>query len=151
MKKVNGAFPISLFSFVAFLVLIGLSSNCPGQSKDWNQVREVMQKEIEFWNNHDLDGLVNLYAPTDSVRMLYNGGAAYGKENIMAFYKKYWPKEKMGTLSFTDVKLERLSDEYYFTSGHFHVSGPDGKNSSGRFSGLFRKIKGKWYIYTDHS
>jgi len=94
-----------------------------------------MKQEIEFWNSGDIDGYVSLYAPVDSVRMLYNGGAIYGKKDIMAFYKKYWPKEKMGQLSFTDIKLERLSKEYYFTSGYFHVIGLTERKQTGVFLG----------------
>jgi ketosteroid isomerase-like protein len=123
-----------------------------GQSKDEEMIHEVIRKELDTWNNGDIEGYVELYAPVDSVRMLYNGGAVYGKANILAFYKKYWPKEKMGQLRFSEVKLERLSPEYYFSSGYFHVKPDDGgKEISGRFSGLMKKIKGKWYLYTDHS
>jgi len=57
----------------------------------------------------------------------------------------------MGQLSFTGVQLERISKDYYFNSGFFHVKLPDGRTINGRFSGLMRKVNGKWYIYTDHS
>lgn len=137
-----------------FLLLGALTTmNGFSQSKDKDEemIREVMRLELETWNNGDIDGYVELYAPVDSVRMLYNGGSVYGKENIRAFYKKYWPKEKMGQLSFTEVRLERLSPEYYYTSGYFHVKQDGGKEITGRFSGLMKKIKGKWYLYTDHS
>jgi len=132
------------------LILLAASSAF-SQGKDEKKIREVIRLELETWNKGDLKGYVDLYAPVDSVRMLYNGGAVYGKDNILAFYQKYWPKDKMGQLSFTDVKLERLSSKYYFTSGHFHVKQNDGKEIKGRFSGLMKKIKGKWYLYTDHS
>jgi ketosteroid isomerase-like protein len=136
---------------VMFLFLVLSSALVFAQSEDEKKIREVMRLELETWNSGNIDGYVELYAPVDSVRMLYTGGAVYGKANILAFYKKYWPKEKMGQLSFTDVKLERLSPEYYYTSGHFHVKQNDGKEIKGRFSGLMKKINGKWYLYTDHS
>ena len=121
------------------------------QSKDEKAIMEVMQKEIEYWNSGNIEGYVSLYAPVDSVRMIYTQGATYGRDSILAFYKKYWPKERMGQLNFTDVRLERISKDYYFNSGYFHVKLPDGRMINGRFSGLMRKIKGKWYIYIDHS
>lgn len=138
-----------VFLCVHLLLLYPFSSFA--QSGDEKKIREVMQREIETWNNGDIEAYVDLYAPVDSVRMLYNGGEIYGKNNILAFYKKYWPKERMGQLSFTEVKLERLSPRYYFTTGYFHVKQVDGKVIKGRFSGLMKKIKGKWYLYTDHS
>ena len=143
----RGSLTKTLLLFSVFLY----SASTFSQSKDEKKIREVMRLEIETWNKGDIEGYVELYAPVDSVRMLYNGGEIYGKDNILAFYKKYWPKERMGQLSFTHVKIERLSPKYYFTSGYFHVKQTDGKEVNGRFSGLMKKIKGKWYLYTDHS
>lgn len=137
---------------LAVLILVSLyPASVAAQSADEKKIREVMKREIETWNAGDIEGYVELYAPVDSVRMLYNGGEVYGKDNILAFYKKYWPKEKMGQLSFTNVKLERLSRRYFFTTGYFHVRQADGKEIKGRFSGLMKKIKDRWYLYTDHS
>jgi uncharacterized protein (TIGR02246 family) len=142
------AHPLKLIMFALVIMATPLMS----QTKDEKMIREVIRQELDTWNKGDIEGYVELYAPVDSVRMLYNGGAVYGKDNILAFYKKYWPKEKMGQLRFSEVKLERLSPEYYFTSGYFHVQRDDGsKEISGRFSGLMKKINGKWYLYTDHS
>ena len=134
-----------------FLGLSPYSFKAFSQSKDEKAIMKVMQKEIEYWNSGNIEGYVSLYAPVDSVRMIYTQGATYGRDSILAFYKKYWPKERMGQLSFDGVRLERISNDYYFNSGFFHVKLPDGRMINGRFSGLMRKIKGKWYIYTDHS
>lgn len=121
------------------------------QSKDITKMLAVMREEERTWSSGDIDGYVNLYAPDDSTRMILSKGAAYGKTGILAFYKKYWPKEKMGTLVLDGEQFERLSRRYYFVTGYFHVSYPDGKKVEGRYSSLMKKIKGKWYIYTDHS
>ena len=142
-------------SFISRVIVLGilcsLSSTAFSQSKDEKAIAEVMQKEIEYWNSGNIEAYVRLYAPVDSVRMIYTQGATYGRDSILAFYKKYWPKERMGQLSFTGVQLERISKDYYFNSGFFHVKLPDGRIINGRFSGLMRKVNGKWYIYTDHS
>ena len=121
------------------------------QSKDVAALEAVMREEEATWNRGDIEGYVNLYAPSDSTRMIYSSGAVYGKDSILAFYKKYWPKEKMGQLKLTADSYERLSSKYYYVSGFFEVSYPDKKPVKGRFSGLMKKIKGKWYLYTDHS
>ncbi len=111
----------------------------------------VMREEEETWSKGDIEGYVNLYAPEDSTRMILSKGAAYGKENILAFYKKYWPREKMGKLILDGEQMERISKKFYYVTGYFHVIYPDGKKIEGRYSSLMKKIKGKWYIYTDHS
>lgn len=121
------------------------------QSKDVKKILAVLRLEEEYWSKGDIEGYVSLYAPLDSTRMILGKGAAYGKENILAFYKKYWPKERMGTLVLDGEQLERLSRKFYYVTGYFHVKYPDGKTIDGRYSSLMIKIKGKWYLYTDHS
>lgn len=121
------------------------------QNKDEKKILAVMRLEETYWSNGDIDAYVSLYAPDDSTRMILTKGAAYGKENILAFYKKYWPKEKMGRLVLDGEQMEKISKKFYFVTGYFHVYYPDGKKVEGRYSSLMKKIKGKWYIYTDHS
>ncbi|PWV56368.1 DUF4440 domain-containing protein [Chitinophaga sp. S165] len=133
------------------LICLLLSITTFGQSKDEKAILAVMREEERVWNAGDIEAYVNLYAPSDSTRMIYSTGAVYGKDSILAFYKKYWPKERMGQLTLDGARLERLSKRYYYVSGFFHVKSPDGKMINGRFSGLMKKIRGKWYLYTDHS
>jgi ketosteroid isomerase-like protein len=136
-----------------FAILISINTVVSAQSKDVKDIIALMRTEEEVWNRGDIDAYVNLYAPGDSTRMIYFGGSGVtrGKDSILAFYKKYWPKEKMGHLTLQHDGIEKISNEYYYVSGFFNVSYPSGKEVKGRFSGLVKKIKGKWYLYTDHS
>ena len=61
------------------------------QSKDVKDIMALMRTEEEVWNRGDIDAYVDLYAPGDSTRMIYNGGSGItrGKDSILAFYKKY--------------------------------------------------------------
>lgn len=140
--------PILVMLFMATGTLTAFS-----QSKARKMILAEMREEEACWNRGDIEAYVKLFAPGDSTRMIYKGGAGitYGRDSILAFYKKYWPKEKMGRLQLDGESIERISRKYYYVSGFFHVYLPDGKKSEGRFSGLMRKIKGKWYVYTDHS
>lgn len=134
-------------------ILICINSVVFSQSKDVKEIIALMRTEEETWNKGDIEGYVNLYAPGDSTRMIYNGGTGVtrGKDSILAFYKKHWPKERMGQLTLQHDSIEKISDEYYYVSGFFTVSYPSRNPVKGRFSGLVKKIKGKWYLYTDHS
>lgn len=155
MKNMNtSTFDKSCTKALLFTLSLFISILTPSyaQSKDEKKILEVFRLEEDYWNKGDIEAYVSLYAPEDSVRMLYSQGVTYGRENILAFYKKYWPKEKMGKLTLDDSHLEKLSKKFYYVSGQFHVTYPNGKKPvNGRFSGLMKKIKGKWYIYTDHS
>lgn len=138
-------------TMLLFLFVSATAGNSYSQSKDEKKILAVLRLEEEYWSKGDIDGYVSLYAPLDSTRMILSKGAAYGKDNILAFYKKYWPKEKMGTLVLDGENMERLSRKFYYVTGYFHVKYPDGKSIDGRYSSLMIKIKGKWYLYTDHS
>ena len=142
---------VQLWLSLIFSILMLQPPSLFAQSKEVNEIIQLMRVEEQAWNSGDIEAYVDLYAPEDSARMIYSTGAVYGKENILAFYKKYWPKEKMGKLTLTHDSVERISDTYYFVSGYFNVSYPTGKEIKGRFSGLVKKINGKWYLYTDHS
>ena len=134
-----------------FIAILLQSAPVLSQSKDQEAILAIMREEEEAWNRGDIEAYVDLYAPLDSTRMILSKGVAAGKENILAFYKKYWPKEKMGTLKLESESIEILSKEFAYVTGYFYVSYPDKKTVSGRFSGLMRKIKGRWYLYTDHA
>ena len=139
----------------ALLLVISFCANTivSAQSKDVKDIIALMRTEEEVWNSGDIEAYVNLYAPGDSTRMIYYGGTGVtrGKDSILAFYKKYWPKEKMGHLTLQHDGIEKISKAYYYVSGFFTVSYPSGKTVKGRFSGLVKKIGGKWFLYTDHS
>ncbi|HEV7779693.1 MAG TPA: nuclear transport factor 2 family protein [Chitinophagaceae bacterium] len=135
--------------FIAFLSISPLTAF--SQSKDEKKILARIRLEEKLWNAGDVEGYVNLYAPLDSTRMILGKGAAYGKDSILAFYKRYWPRERMGKLVLDGEQMERLSKKFYYVTGYFHVTLPDGKKVNGRYSSLMIKIKGEWYLYTDHS
>ena len=139
------------FHLLIILLLFIAPATGYAQPKDERKILAVMRLEEKYWSAGNIEGYVSLYAPSDSTRMILSKGAAYGKDSILAFYKRHWPKEKMGTLVLDGERMERLSKKYYYVTGYFHVSYPDGRTINGRYSSLMKKIKGKWYLYTDHS
>ena len=137
--------------FLLFLGLLLFSSASWSQSKEEQQIRLRLKAQEDCWNKADIDCYLEFYAPVDSVRMIYSKGVVYGRDSISAFYRKYWPSERMGQLKMDAVTIEILSDKDAFVSARFTVDFQNGKTTSGWFSGLMRKIDGVWYLYTDHS
>jgi hypothetical protein len=56
----------------------------------------------------------------------------------------------MGTLTTMVTSMKKLSAEYYFVVGTWHLDRSAG-NVGGSFTLLIRKIKGEWLIVCDHS
>jgi hypothetical protein len=45
------------------------------QSKDEKAIRAVMREEERAWNSGNIEAYVDLYAPSDSTRMIYSSMA----------------------------------------------------------------------------
>jgi hypothetical protein len=67
---------------------VSLIGSCLFTIKNVKKILEVITLEQQVWNKGDIEGYVNCYAPGDSTPMILSKGAAYGKEGILAFYKK---------------------------------------------------------------
>lgn len=121
------------------------------QSADEKAIRGIMAEQITYWNKGDIDHFMGGYWNNDSLMFVGRNGVTYGYANTMANYHKNYPDlAHMGTLSFDILHVNRLSPEYYFVVGKFHLTRTVG-DASGHFTLVFRKIKGQWKIISDHS
>ena len=131
--------------------LLTLSLFCFGQSTDEKQVRDVLAKQNMAWNRGDVDAFMVGYWENDSLMFIGKSGITYGYKNTLANYKKNYPDTAtMGKLTFTLIKLRQLSPEFFHVTGKYYLTRTIG-DASGHFTLLFRKIKGKWVIISDHS
>ena len=138
------------FIILFFFSLLISGSAAFSQNADEKAILKVIEDEVVAWNKGDIEGYVQFYTPDDSCRMISRSGITYGRDSILAFYKKHWPKERMGVLTLDQTTMERISDTYYFVTGRFTVV-TNGNTIVGRYSSLMKKVNGRWYIYTDHS
>ena len=81
-KKMQTKYFYLVITFILFTV------SAFSQSKEEKKILEVMRLEEKYWSAGDIDAYVSLYAPGDSTRMILSRGAAYGKDSILAFYKR---------------------------------------------------------------
>ena len=127
--------------------------NAGAQQKDDQQIREAMKLQIDGWNSGDLNGYMSTYWNSDSLMFIGKSGVTYGWQNTMDNYKKGYPdRESMGKLSFELIQVKRLSVLYYHVVGKWHLERSESKgNLSGHFTLLFKKIRNKWVIVSDHS
>lgn len=119
---------------------------------DEAMIRGNFKKQEDCWNAKDIECYMLAYAPEGKIQTASRGGVTYGYDNIISDYRKYFPKERMGNLHFDNITLRRLSDELYFVTGRFNLK-YEGREqlSQGWFSANMKRIKGKWYMITDHS
>jgi hypothetical protein len=121
------------------------------QPADEKAIRDLLHQQTIAWNSGNLEEFMKGYWENDSLMFIGKSGVTYGYQNTLANYKKgYSNADQMGTLEFTLLKVQRLSSEYYFVVGKWHLTRNAG-NVGGHYNLLFRKIKGKWVIVADHS
>ena len=135
--------------FVALLTIISFSVF--SQTKDEKEVRDVLAKQNAAWNRGDVEAFMVGYWENDSLMFIGKSGVTYGYKNTLSNYKKNYPDTTtMGKLTFTLIKVKQLSTEYFHVTGKYYLTRTIG-DASGHFTLMFRKIKGKWVIISDHS
>jgi uncharacterized protein (TIGR02246 family) len=128
-----------------------LSVSAFSQANDETEVRNVLAKQNAAWNRGDIDAFMVGYWENDSLMFIGQSGVTYGYKKTLANYKKNYPDTTvMGKLSFTLIQVKQLSPEYFHVTGKYYLRRTIG-DASGHFTLVFRKMKGKWVIISDHS
>lgn len=121
------------------------------QNKDEIAIRNVLDKQLQAWNNGDVEKFMDGYWQNDSLMFIGKAGITYGWQNTLNNYKKGYPDTAaMGKLKFDIQEVRRLSVLYYFIVGTWHLTRSMG-DAGGHFTLLFKKVKNKWVIVADHS
>jgi uncharacterized protein (TIGR02246 family) len=121
------------------------------QSKEEQQIRNLLQTQVKAWNRGDLEGFMQTYWKSDSLMFIGKSGIKWGWDETLANYKKGYPDTAaMGKLSFDIIQVKRLSVMYYYVVGKWMLTRSIG-DLSGHYDLLLRKIKGRWVIISDHS
>lgn len=140
------------FRFVTALLCVFFATAAYSQTKAEKEIIASMRDEERVWNSGDIDGYVDFYLPDNTSKVITSKKVITGKKDILAWYKSYFTsKEKMGTLILRHDSIEKITKSVYFVSGFFHLEYTNDKPVDGRFSGLMKKVNGKWYLMTDHS
>lgn len=132
------------------------------------EIRRILAAQTDAWNTANLDGFMNGYWQSDSLTFIGSSGLNKGWQKTLDNYKKSYPTpEKMGKLDFKILKVEFLDTKTAYVIGKWHLarnfstkSVENGRNEvenkknddlQGHFTLVWKKIKGKWLIISDHS
>jgi ketosteroid isomerase-like protein len=136
---------------ISFLLAFFFNQYSWAQDRDEQAVRKILSDQTVAWNAGNLEEFMKGYWKNDSLMFIGKSGVTYGYQNTLVNYKKnYGSAEAMGTLSFDLVKVQRLSRDYYYVVGKWHLKRTIG-DVGGHYDLLFRKVNGSWVIVADHS
>ncbi|MFL2617988.1 MAG: YybH family protein [Flavobacteriaceae bacterium] len=136
---------LSLLFFPLFTCAQNLSSS------DSLKIINVLEKQKIAWNNNDIDEFMNGYFNSEKLVFSGQSGPVYGwKSTKERYLTKYNSKELMGNLKFDINKIFLFKSGVVILLGKFYLKREIG-DSSGFFTLVFKKVKGKWYIISDHT
>ncbi|WP_298754512.1 nuclear transport factor 2 family protein [uncultured Psychroserpens sp.] len=114
-------------------------------------IKEVMTAQEIAWNNHDLEGFMQGYWRSNSLKFYGSNGLTQGWDNTLANYKKGYPTPaESGTLRFVINDISKIENGNYWVMGEYHLTRPVG-DANGVFMIIFKKIDGQWKIVADMS
>ena len=120
-------------------------------SEDDAKIRAVMSAQVAAWNRGDIDGFMSGYARSDATEFISGDKLTRGWQTVRDRYKKkYDSREKMGTLTFWELKITRLSGDAALVIGRWRLV-RKGDKPQGRFTLLFRRTPVGWRIVHDHT
>jgi beta-aspartyl-peptidase (threonine type) len=122
------------------------------EPKAAQEIRQVLDRQVAAWNHRDLEGFMKGYWHSPALTFYSNGSTTAGWEETLARYRNRYQSagKEMGTLEFTDLKIEVLGPAAAFVRGRFHLKMDSGP-SEGLFTLTFRKFADGWKIIHDHT
>ncbi|WP_026450217.1 YybH family protein [Aequorivita capsosiphonis] len=135
---------------LAFLTLT-LNAVSQTETTDKKAILSVLTAQEKAWNQFDLEGYMQGYWKSDSLKFYGRGGLAKGWQKTLDNYKKGYPsKEYTGTLEFTVDAITKIEENSYHVMGQYHLIRSAG-DVNGVFLIIFKKIDGDWRIIADMS
>jgi hypothetical protein len=114
-------------------------------------IQAVMDTQQVAWNRGDIDGFMQGYWASDSLRFIGKRGITFGWQSTLDNYKKSYPgTEAMGRLQFTNLSMEITGDSSAYVIGKWELF-RTADTLSGHYSLLWKCMNGRWIIVADHS
>jgi ketosteroid isomerase-like protein len=128
------------------------ATEIPHSSKqDEAEIRAVLSAQVAAWNRGDIDGFMNGYARSAGTEFIAGDKLTRGWQTVRDRYKKkYDSREKMGTLTFSELTITPLSSDAALVVGRWRLVRQQDK-PHGRFTLLFRRTAEGWRIVHDHT
>lgn len=118
-----------------------------------SEVRQVLQRQQDAWNRHDLEGFMAGYWNSAELTFFSGAKMTSGWQSTIERYRNSYQSEgrEMGKLEFSDLNIEALAPDAAFVRGAWKLTMPDGKTPHGLFTLVFRKFPDGWKIVHDHT
>ena len=120
---------------------------------DSKAIERVLRTQQAAWNRHDLEGFMAGYWHSPELTFFSGAKQQNGWQATMDRYLATYasPGHEMGTLEFSELRIEVLGQQGAFVRGAWKLTMSDGKKPHGLFTLVFRKFPEGWKIVHDHT
>ena len=141
--------------FAVFIALVLWSAPLFAQKSfaaaDESAIRAVFAQQAVDWNRGDLNAFATGYK--DSPDILFIGSTiSRGYAGMLERYRAIFStREKMGTLTYSDIEVQPLDARFATATGKFHLqrTAAGGGDAGGSYMLVFEKIPQGWKIIRD--
>jgi hypothetical protein len=133
-------------------VLLFINSLCCAADQEAQEIKQLLNSQVEAWNRGDLDDFVKPY--DDSGRLVFIGasGPVRNPQVLKDRYEKRYGEgqNEFGKLSFSETQVELLDEKVARVYGRWSLQQKE-EITSGWFSLILYKTAQGWRIIHDHS
>jgi ketosteroid isomerase-like protein len=114
-------------------------------------VRAVLDAQRDAWNRGDVEGYMEGYEHSKETVFVSGDNVTRGWQTVLDRYKKnYNSREKMGTLTFSDLEITPVGNDAAIVLGRWHLQRTKDE-PHGRFTLILRRTRQGWKIIHDHT
>jgi len=114
-------------------------------------VHAVLDAQRDAWNRGDIAGYMDGYARSEDTVFVSGDNVTRGWQTVLERYKKnYDSREKMGTLTFSDLEITPIGKDTAIALGRWHLQRATDE-PHGRFTLILRRTKQGSRIVHDHT
>ena len=115
------------------------------------EIRAVMNAQVAAWNRGDIDGFMAGYVRSDQLEFVSAGKITRGWQTVRdRYHRKYDSREKMGRLTFSEIKVESLNANNAVVTGRWSLRRKTDR-PHGSFVLVFRRTPAGWRIAHDET
>lgn len=115
------------------------------------EIRTLINRQIEAWNKHDLEGFMAGYWNSPDLTFFSGGTVTKGWQPTLERYQKSYQAsgKDMGKLEMSDIQVTELGPTAAYVTGRWLLTMSDGKTPHGLYTLILRKFPEGWKIIHD--
>jgi ketosteroid isomerase-like protein len=142
----------SLLPFTLCVLALGCGQGRTTEQTDPRRdIAAVLERQVQCWNAGDIEGYMQGYWKSDSVRFVSGKGITSGWKQTLERYKRGYPSsETMGRLRFNEVDIDMQSDSSAVVLGRWELKRAEDA-PWGYFMLLMKQKAQGWCVVLDHT